>query len=189
MAPPPGLVYVPEAFGEDVARAIERELDSLPWEKVVIRGGVAKRVVVHYGTSYTYDTRTIGHDAPPLPSFLDPLREIAASIAKVPAAAFEEALVSRYPVDAAIGWHKDAPGFERVAGFSFGNPATLKLRRDLRDHRELYEIELAPRSAYLLTGAARWQWQHSIPPAKAVRHSITLRTLRERAGARPSAEV
>lgn len=186
MVPPPGLVYVPDAISGELARSLEARFDALPWEQVVIRGGVAKRVVVHYGRSYTYDTRSIGNDAPPLPGFLDPLMDLASSIAGVPAADFAEALVSRYPVDAAIGWHKDAPAFERVAGFSFGSAATLKLRRNFRTHRELFEVELAPRSAYLLTGASRWLWQHSMPPAKSVRHSITLRTL-YRPGQRSSA--
>jgi alkylated DNA repair dioxygenase AlkB len=37
---------------------------------------------------------------------------------------------------------------------------------------------LAPRSVYVLDGAARSQWQHHIPAAKALRYSITFRTLR-----------
>ena len=31
-------------------------------------------------------------------------------------------------------------------------------------------------SIYLLRGAARWNWQHSVAPTKALRYSITLRT-------------
>ncbi|MBL8771902.1 MAG: alpha-ketoglutarate-dependent dioxygenase AlkB, partial [Phenylobacterium sp.] len=37
---------------------------------------------------------------------------------------------------------------------------------------------LAPRSAYLLDGEARWTWEHSLPEAKAHRFSITFRNLR-----------
>jgi alkylated DNA repair protein (DNA oxidative demethylase) len=40
------------------------------------------------------------------------------------------------------------------------------------------EVELAPRSAYVLSGKARWSWQHSIPPGKELRYSVTFRTLR-----------
>jgi hypothetical protein len=36
-----------------------------------------------------------------------------------------------------------------------------------------------PRSAYLLSGPARWEWEHSIPPVDALRYSITFRNLRE----------
>jgi DNA oxidative demethylase len=37
-------------------------------------------------------------------------------------------------------------------------------------------IQLAPRSLYLLTGSARSQWQHTIPPVKELRYSMTFRT-------------
>jgi alkylated DNA repair dioxygenase AlkB len=31
----------------------------------------------------------------------------------------------------------------------------------------------------VLAGEARWKWQHSIPPTKEERYSITFRTLRQ----------
>jgi hypothetical protein len=40
-------------------------------------------------------------------------------------------------------------------------------------------IELGPRSAYLLSGNARWNGRHGIPPVKGLRFSITFRTLRQ----------
>jgi alkylated DNA repair dioxygenase AlkB len=36
-----------------------------------------------------------------------------------------------------------------------------------------------PRSAYLLSGPARLEWEHSIPQMDALRYSITFRNLRE----------
>jgi alkylated DNA repair dioxygenase AlkB len=36
-----------------------------------------------------------------------------------------------------------------------------------------------PRSAYLLSGPARTEWEHSIPRVDALRYSITSRDLRE----------
>jgi alkylated DNA repair dioxygenase AlkB len=36
-----------------------------------------------------------------------------------------------------------------------------------------------PRSAYYLTGPARWEWQHSLLPVETLRYSITLRTMLE----------
>jgi alkylated DNA repair dioxygenase AlkB len=38
--------------------------------------------------------------------------------------------------------------------------------------------ELAPRSAYVLSGRARWSWQHSIPATNELRYSVTFRTLK-----------
>jgi alkylated DNA repair protein (DNA oxidative demethylase) len=39
-------------------------------------------------------------------------------------------------------------------------------------------VTLDPRSGYVLSGPARYAWQHSIPPTKALRFSITFRTLK-----------
>jgi hypothetical protein len=44
---------------------------------------------------------------------------------------------------------------------------------------ERASIERQPRSMYLLRGAARTDWQHSIPPVDKLRYSITFRSLRE----------
>jgi alkylated DNA repair dioxygenase AlkB len=43
---------------------------------------------------------------------------------------------------------------------------------------------LEPRSAYLLRGPARTQWEHSIPEAESLRYSITFRSLKVSAGKR-----
>jgi alkylated DNA repair dioxygenase AlkB len=38
-------------------------------------------------------------------------------------------------------------------------------------------IQLEPRSIYVLRDDARWRWQHAISPTKALRYSITFRTM------------
>jgi len=43
---------------------------------------------------------------------------------------------------------------------------------------EILSIELQPRSIYLMSGASRESWQHSIPPVKELRYSIMMRTVR-----------
>src|SRR2546422_822743 len=48
--------------------------------------------------------------------------------------------------------------------------------------RRTRAVTLAPRSAYVLDGAARWQWQHAIPPGREERYSVTFRTLRDGGG-------
>jgi len=47
----------------------------------------------------------------------------------------------------------------------------------LRPARGQLGIELEPRSAYVMRNDVRWQWQHSIAPTRALRYSITFRTL------------
>ena len=46
---------------------------------------------------------------------------------------------------------------------------------------------LAPRSLYVMADEIRWAWQHSIPPAKALRYSMTFRT-RADAATKPRAQ-
>jgi alkylated DNA repair dioxygenase AlkB len=54
----------------------------------------------------------------------------------------------------------------------------MRFQRTTKNGRETAAIDLAPRSAYVLDGAVRTSWQHSIPAAKQLRYSITFRTLR-----------
>ena len=72
-----------------------------------------------------------------------------------------------------------------VAGISRGmstvtarSPATSGPRRRVG---EATELSLEPRSAYVLSGPARAQWQHHIPAVTQERWSMTFRTLRHAA--------
>jgi DNA oxidative demethylase len=89
-----------------------------------------------------------------------------------------QADLQRYPPGAQIGWHRDAPMFGTVVGVSLGSSARLRLRREVDGEPRAFELELEPRSGYVLAGPARTAWQHHVPPAKSLRYSITFRTLR-----------
>jgi alkylated DNA repair dioxygenase AlkB len=56
----------------------------------------------------------------------------------------------------------------------------MRFQRGTGDERRVWDITLEPRSGYVLAGEARRSWQHSIPPTKELRYSITFRTLRRR---------
>jgi DNA oxidative demethylase len=111
------------------------------------------------------------------------VRERAAGLAAVAPEELVEILVQRYPPGATIGWHRDAPAFGTVVGLSLGAPSRLRFQRGKGDERRVWEVLLAPRSGYVLAGKARTSWQHSIPPTKELRYSITFRTLRRAAKA------
>ena len=55
----------------------------------------------------------------------------------------------------------------------------LGLRRALGERWERVSLTAEPRSAYLLRGPSRTEWEHSIPAVDALRYSITFRNLRE----------
>jgi alkylated DNA repair dioxygenase AlkB len=177
-APPEGLVYVPDFVGVAEERALAAWLDALDYREVVMHGRAAKRTVRHFGLDYDYASRDVLPAEP-----LVPLRDRCAALIEREPADLAQVLVSRYPPGAGIGWHRDAPMFgSRIAGVSLVGTCRMRFQRGTGDEREVAAVELAPRSAYVLSGLARWSWQHSIPATKELRYSITFRTLRRKDG-------
>ena len=95
------------------------------------------------------------------------------------ASQIRHALVAEYRPGTALGWHRDVPDFELVCGISLAAAARMRFRPfpAKKDPKKILSLELAARSAYVLRDEARWRWQHSIPPTRALRYSITFRTL------------
>lgn len=87
-------------------------------------------------------------------------------------------MLTRYDPSAGIGWHRDRPVFDRVIGISLGGEAVMRFRRRTDRGFERRALPLPPRSAYLLSDEARFEWEHSIAPMQAPRWSITFRSLR-----------
>ncbi len=174
---PEGFVYQPDFLTPDEERAVLSEIARLEFGEFVMRGVAARRRVVHFGWRYRPESTAV-EEGPPIPPFLEPLRERGAGLARLPAREFVEALVMEYPPGAPIGWHRDAPMFGVIVGISLLGACRFLLRR--QEGGERIELALPPRSAYVLAGAARSEWQHHIPPVKALRYSITFRTLRRR---------
>jgi alkylated DNA repair dioxygenase AlkB len=176
--PPDGLVYQAELLTADEERALLEEIEQLDFQEIVMKGVVARRTAVRYGLGYDYDRRVPTEGAAPIPDWLVPVRDRAAVLAGVRGDELVQALVQRYPEGAPIGWHRDSPAYELVAGISLLSAARLRLRRGSGAERVQWEVAVAPRSGYVLAGPARWTWEHHVPPAKSLRYSITFRSLR-----------
>ena len=179
MEEPEGLVYRPDFLSAEEEAALLADADALDFDEITMRGQTARRTAKHYG--YDYDYEQYGRLTPgePLPEWLLPLRDRAGVLAGVAGDELAEALVQRYPPGATMGWHRDAPMFGTVVGISLGGSCRMRFQRGKGEDRRVFELELAPRSAYVLAGKARTAWQHSIPPTKELRYSITFRTLRK----------
>lgn len=182
---PPGFEYRADFITTAEERRLLDELARLPFTRVEMRGVVARRQTAHFGWTYGYYSRR-ARAGPPLPEFLVPYRDRAAQWARIEPDRFVEALLTKYPEGAPIGWHRDAPMFgEVIAGISLGAPCRMKFRPYVSPseivgaRRTTHEIELAPRSGYLIAGVARHDFEHSIPAVAALRYSITFRTLRD----------
>ena len=173
---PPGFVYVPDIVDPAEEAELLEGIRRLEFGEVRMRGVAALRRTVHFGWVYGYESWRI-EPGPAIPDFLLPLRARAGTLAGVGGQHLVEVLVTEYPVRAGIGWHRDAPMFGAVVGVSLLSPCRFRFRRNAAA-RDVRTTILAPRSAYVLDGPARTQWQHSIPPAPAPRYSVTFRTLR-----------
>ena len=175
---PQGLVYRPDLISAKEEAALLEELETLRFDPIVLHGRAARRTGRHFGLDYDYESRT-PQPGEPVPGWLLPARDRAAGLAGVDPEELVEILVQRYPPGATIGWHRDAPAFDVVAGISLGGSSRLRFQRGKREKRRVWEVALAPRSGYVLCGEARRSWEHSIPPTKELRYSITFRTLRQ----------
>lgn len=183
-----GLRYVPDFLSEAAQKRLLARLEAIPeesWERVHFRGNVARRRKLSFGVNYQPDSREI-RPAEPMPDFLRELRDAATAAVGLPAGPFEQASVQWYPPGAGIGAHKDAPMFgPEVVGVSLGSEGRLIFKRSA----EKEELRLAPGSLILLSGPARSQWTHEMPPVKAARYSIYFRALKVSSSSRSSAPV
>jgi DNA oxidative demethylase len=180
MERPEGLVYQPELIPQEMEADLLHVFETLRFDPIVIRGQAARRTARHYGLDYDYEART-PMPGEPVPDWLLPVRALAAEFAGFEPEELVEILVQRYPAGSTIGWHRDAPAFGTVIGLSLAGSSRLRFQRGKGEARRVSEVQLEPRSGYVLAGEARRSWQHSIPPTKELRYSITFRTLRREA--------
>jgi alkylated DNA repair dioxygenase AlkB len=175
---PEGLNYIEDFLTTDEERDLLAAIEDVDFRTLSMRGQVAKRTVRHYGLDYDYESGDLV-PADPLPGALVAVRDRAAALISRAPEDLVQILVSRYPEGAGIGWHRDAPMFgSRIVGVSLGGTSRMRFQRTIKGERETAAVDLAPRSAYVLSGKARWSWQHSIPATKELRYSITFRTLK-----------
>ncbi|TPI17285.1 alpha-ketoglutarate-dependent dioxygenase AlkB [Mesorhizobium sp. B4-1-3] len=174
---PEGFSYQPDLIAREEERELVRHIQDLDFKPFDFHGHLANRQVVGFGLRYDYERRQV-LEAPPIPDFLLPLRANVAAFAGVPAREFVQVLINEYRPGAGIGWHRDKPHFELVAGVSLLAPCSFRLRRRNGASWDRETIEVEPRSVYLMAGPARNEWEHSIPPVEHHRYSVTLRTMR-----------
>ena len=173
----PGLAVASDLVTEAEEQALISAIDAAPLEPFRFQGWTGKRLTASYGWRYDFEDSRFA-EAEPLPGWLLSVRDRAAAFANLAPEELPHALLIRYDPGAGIGWHRDRPVFEQVVGISLGAPDTLRFRRRSGTRFERHMIKLAPRSAYHLSGPARWEWEHSITPADRTRWSITFRSLR-----------
>lgn len=180
---PAGFHYREDFIDAAEEAALLDDIRRIEFANFEMRGVVAKRRVAFFGASYDQGDAP----SPPIPGFLRPLVIRAAGWAGIESDVFAMALINEYRAGAPIGWHRDAPQYDIVAGLSLLSSCRMRFRPYVSPgatatagsrRTATHEIVLPPRSAYLMTGESRSGYEHSIPPVAELRYSITFRTLR-----------
>jgi alkylated DNA repair dioxygenase AlkB len=177
---PPGFCYCPDFLVPEDEAALIEQIGQLPLRNAQYKQFTARRRIASFGGSYDFSSNELV-PAGPIPPFLHPLRERIAEWTKRPARSYSHALIAEYSPGAPLGWHRDVPEFEAIAGISLRGRCRMRLRPHppQKGRRDLtIALDLEPRSAYSIVGTARWGWQHAISPTRELRYSITFRTLR-----------
>jgi alkylated DNA repair dioxygenase AlkB len=175
---PEGFRYEPGILTQAQQTELLERVRELPFVEFQFQGYVGKRRVVSYGWQYDFNLRVL-READDMPPFLLALRKTAADFAGMPPERLQQVLVTEYDAGAGIGWHRDKAVFGEVIGLSLLSACRFRLRRKAGSSWERVSLTAEPRSAYLLSGPARTEWEHSIPEVDTLRYSITFRNFRE----------
>jgi alkylated DNA repair dioxygenase AlkB len=172
---PPGLKIAYEVISCEEERQLIRLIEAAglrypPYDPGNLRSSAS------FGWKYDFANDCFAA-CPVRPEGFGRVEETAAEFAGVRPGDFAECLLNRYEPGAIIQPHLDKPVWEHVVGVSLGGETTMNFRKAAEAGYEHAHVALPPRSIYLLRGAARHEFEHSLPPSKETRWSITFRTL------------
>ena len=180
---PDGFIYHRNFISEAEEPELIREIQSLHLKSFKYYQFTGKRRIASFGWQYEFGKSEIT-TAPDMPAFLLPVRIRAGTLFNIDPNSLMQTSIIEYSTGSPIGWHRDISQFGVVVGISLGAACRMRFRKYNRvrsrilKRDEILSIELEPRSLYLMSGASRELWQHSIPPVKDLRYSIMMRTLR-----------
>lgn len=183
-----GLDYRDDFISAAEERRLIGQLEAMELAPFRFQGWTGNRRTQSFGWRYDFDDASF-RPTEPMPDWLHPLRDKAAALAAVGSDDFAHVLLARYDPGAGIGWHRDRPVFDQIVGVSLGAPAVLRFRQRTAGGFRRARLPAAPRSAYLLSGEVRREWEHSIAPGESLRFSITFRTLSDLGRRKASAHL
>jgi alkylated DNA repair dioxygenase AlkB len=175
---PQGLQYAADFVSPETEQELIGRIAALPLKPFQFGQYEGKRRVASFGFSYDYTLRRL-REAEPIPDWLDSV------LSQVEAfgghdTRVRQVLCTEYDVGVGIGWHRDKPHFDRIFGLSLGSACKFRFRRATGEKWQRFTLDAEPRSLYMMSGASRHVWEHSIPAVEAPRYSVTFRTMVER---------
>jgi alkylated DNA repair dioxygenase AlkB len=176
---PSGFKYQAEIVSAEEEQELAARFAELPFKPFEFQGYLGNRRVLSFGWHYDFNDRQL-REAGDIPPLLLPLRDRCAAFTNIEPAALEHVLLTEYLPGAGIGWHKDKAVFSEVIGVSLLSACTFRFRRRKGAGWERVSVIAEPRSAYLLSGPSRSDWEHSIPAVDSLRYSVTFRNLKSK---------
>ena len=161
---PEGLRYAADFVSPAYRTGTYSRIRTLPLQPFQFGQFEGKRRVASFGFRYDYDLRQLQR-AEPIPAWL---AEIVANVETFggPATRIQQVLCTEYDIGVGIGWHRDKPHFDKIFGLSLGSACKLRFRRPAGKSWERFTLDAEPRSLYMMSGASRQIWEHSIPPLR-----------------------
>ncbi len=163
-----GLVYIADFIDAATEEALIQTIDAQPWITEL------KRRVQHYGWRYDYKAGGITQDLRigTIPDWLVGLCEHLSAediFSRTP----DQVIINEYQPGQGISAHIDCvPCFaETIASLSLGSPCVMDFTHSKTGEKS--SLLLEPRSLLVLTGDARYVWQHAIIGRKTDRYNGT----------------
>jgi alkylated DNA repair dioxygenase AlkB len=173
---PEGLLYQPDFITPAEENGLVSHLQTLPLTPFQFGAFEGKRRVAWFGWQYDYSKQKL-EPAAEFPNWLMPIIAKVEAFAGLPASSVRQVLCTEYETGVGIGWHRDKPQFEQIFGLSLVSACKFRFRRKSAAAWERFTLDAMPRSLYMMSGAARHAWEHSIPAVDALRYSVTFRTM------------
>lgn len=156
-----GLTYIPDFISAQEQDFLLSQIDQQTWLTDL------KRRVQHYGYKYDYKARAVGNDAHlgPLPDWLLSISKRLHDDGIFPSVP-DQAIVNEYLPGQGISAHIDCvPCFgDTIASLSLGSPCIMEFSNPKTGEKK--SITLEDRSLIVLSGPARYEWQHAISARK-----------------------
>ena len=156
-----GLTYISDFISAQDQDSLSSKIDQQPWLTDL------KRRVQHYGYKYDYKARAVGEDAylGPLPDWLSAISKKLHDDAIFPSVP-DQVIVNEYQPGQGISAHIDCvPCFaDTIASLSLGSPCIMDFSNPKTGKKK--SIVLKEHSLIVLSGPARYEWQHAIPTRK-----------------------
>jgi alkylated DNA repair dioxygenase AlkB len=153
----PGVIYAPGFLTSEEQAHVLAAIDEAPWLEDL------RRRVQHYGYKYDYKARSIDPSmrVGPLPPFAVRLAERLFACGLISEAP-DQAIVNEYQPGQGISAHVDCePCFKStIVTVSLGSACEMDFIRV--ESGEIRSTLLAPGSALVLSGSARYDWKHRI---------------------------